>query len=182
MKRVADSVGEARIQRPQIAAMPYRVFLYMSKFLYVVAAVALLLFSLLMIGVAAWNVVDRVFSEEALFRQTLESIGLIIVSIAVFDVAKFLVEEEVFRDRELREPSEARNSLTKFMTIIIIATSLEALVLIFDTKRDAITDIVFPGMLMMVAVLALVGLAAFLWLSDKAETRDRDIKRGTKHA
>ncbi len=156
--------------------MPYRAFQYMSKFLYVVAAIALLLFSLMMIGVAAWNVLDRVFSDEALIRQTLESIGLIIVSIAVFDVAKFLVEEEVFRDRELREPSEARYSLTKFMTIIIIATSLEALVLIFDTKRDAITDIVFPSMLMMVAVLALIGLAAFLWLSRKAEIQERKVK------
>ena len=51
-------------------------------------------------------------------------------------VGKFLFEEEVISDRELRRPAEARGSLTKFMTIIIIALSLESLVLI--TNADGL--------------------------------------------
>jgi hypothetical protein len=99
----------------------------------------------------------------------LQSVGLIIVSVAIFDVGRFLVEEEVFRDRELRSVREARRSLTKFMTIIIIAASLEALVIVFETKQEVVSYLLYPSVLLASAVLALIGLSVFVWLSSKAD-------------
>ena len=64
---------------------------------------------------------------------------------------------------------EARRSLTKFMTIIIVALSLEALVLVFETKQEQVSALVYPSIVMGVAVLALVGLGMFQWLSSKAD-------------
>src|SRR6187431_2283134 len=61
----------------------------------------------------------------------LESIGYVVIAVAVFDVAKYFVEEEVIRGREMRLPSEARRSLTKFISTIAIAVFIEALVMIF---------------------------------------------------
>ena len=58
------------------------------------------------------------------------------IAIAVFEVGKFMVEEELIRERQLRSVLEARRSLTKFVTIVIITLSLEGLVLVFETKLE----------------------------------------------
>ena len=62
------------------------------------------------------------------------------------------------RERELRSPAEALRSLTKFMTIIIIALSLEAVVGIFEAGREKqFEQLVYPTLVMAAAVSALVG-------------------------
>src|SRR5262245_21366388 len=67
----------------------------------------------------------------------LESIGYVVIAMAVFDVAKYFVEEEVIRGREMRLASEARRSLTKFISTITIAVLIEALVTVFQvSKKD----------------------------------------------
>jgi hypothetical protein len=52
---------------------------------------------------------------------------MIIVSVAIIDVSNFVLEGYVLHSRQLRSLPEARQSLTKLITIIIIAFALEAL-------------------------------------------------------
>jgi hypothetical protein len=106
-----------------------------------------------------------VVRAEGILNQTLQSIGLVTIAMAVFEVAKFLVEEELIRERQLRSVLEARRSLTKFFTIIVIVLSLEAIVLVFETKLEAISDLIYPTALMAVAVAAVIGLGLFQRLS-----------------
>jgi hypothetical protein len=47
--------------------------------------------------------------------------------------------------------------------------SLEALVLVFETKQEQVSSLLYPSALMSSAVLALVGLGVFQWLSSKAD-------------
>ena len=101
----------------------------------------------------------------------MNGVGLLIVSLAIVDVAKFVFEENLVRERELRAPAEALRSLTKFMTIIIIALSLEAVVGIFGAGRDKrFEQLLYPALVMVSAVLALVGLGAFQYLSRRARS------------
>jgi hypothetical protein len=136
-----------------------------SKLFYVVAAVVLVVFAITLLVVALWHLLATAVQRGDLLHQTLESIGLVTIAIAVFEVAKFLVEEELIRERQLRSVLEARRSLTKFLTIIVITLSLEAIVLVFETKLERIADLIYPTALMAVAVLAVVGLGLFQWLS-----------------
>jgi tellurite resistance protein TehA-like permease len=100
----------------------------------------------------------------------MNGVGLLIVSLAIADVAKFVVEENVVRDRQLRSPAEALRSMTRFMTIIIIALSLEAVVGIFEAGRERQFDqLLYPTMVMAAAVVALVGLGAFQFLSRRSQ-------------
>lgn len=154
--------------------MHFPLFQFASKALYVIAATVLLLLSLSMIGMAIWALIGEVIAGESLQNRILESVGLIIISVAVFDVAKFLVEEEVIRDRERRSAGEARRSLTKFMTIIIIAVSLEALVVVFQTAKDAPEKLLYPAGLFAAAVFAMIGLALLQRLSRPVETPAED--------
>ena len=74
------------------------------------------------------------------------------------------------RDKELRSAVESRRSLTKFVTIIIIAASLEALVMVFETSRTDVTRSIYPAALFAAVMLALVSLGAFQWLSAACPT------------
>jgi hypothetical protein len=144
-------------------------FDFCSKVIYCIIAIALMLLTLVLVVLALWALITDTLAGKSDTFRILESVGLIIVSVAIFDVSKFLIEEEVLRDRELRSIREARRSLTKFMTIIIIAISLEALVSVFETTQEHVQWLLYPSLLLLSAVLALVGLGFFQWLSSKAD-------------
>jgi protein-S-isoprenylcysteine O-methyltransferase Ste14 len=139
-----------------------------SRILYTVIAGALLAAAIMLILVAVWRTATGFWTGDGALETMLDGIGLVIIAVAVADVGKFLFEEEVVADRELRRPAEARGSLTKFMTIIIIALSLESLVLITKASRSAMSDIVYPALLVLLSVAAMVGLGLFQRLSQHA--------------
>jgi hypothetical protein len=106
----------------------------------------------------------------------LDVIGYLIIAIAVFDVAKYLLEEEVARGQERRRASEVRKSLTKFISTMIIAVFLEALVVIFKVARDDVNLLLYPTALIVAGTGMMLGLGLFQRLSASVE---RDIARGT---
>ncbi len=149
---------------------------YIAKALYIVAAAILAVLSLVLIFGAAWAMLRTIGSgEPALISEGLRGVGLIVIGVAVFDVAKYLIEEEVMRSRELRSSREVRQSLTKFMTIIVIATSLEGLVAVFQVGTDRMQLLLYPVLLLATSVLALVGLGVFQWLSRSSEASQQAI-------
>ena len=97
----------------------------------------------------------------------LDSVGLVIIGFAIIETSKFIAEEEILRRKELRSAVESRRSLTKFITIIVIAASLEALVMIFETSRTDVTESIYPAALFAAAMFALIALGAFQWLSSR---------------
>ncbi len=103
----------------------------------------------------------------------LDAVSLIVISIAIFDVAKYIMEEEVLRDRELREPKEARESITKFMVIVALVVALEGIVFIFDLGKTNPEYLLYPVLLLGTSVLMIVGLGLYQRLSLSTE---RDLK------
>jgi hypothetical protein len=93
--------------------------------------------------------------------KIVDSVGLLIIGFAVVETAKFIAEEEVVRKRELRSAVESRRSPTKFITIMVIAGSLEALVMVFKTSRTSIPDTMYPAALFVASMLAF-GVARFV--------------------
>jgi hypothetical protein len=84
------------------------------------------------------------------------------------------MEEEILRDRELREPAEARRSLTKFVSTISIAVFLEALVAVFDAVKSNLVNLLWPTLLLVAGMLMVVGLGLYQRLSMHAEQHEID--------
>lgn len=101
----------------------------------------------------------------------LGAIGYLVISVAVFDVAKYFMEEEVIRGRELRIASEARRSLTKFVSTISIAVFIEGLVLVFRAGKGSAQNSFYPVLVLLTGILIIVGLGVYQWLSVKVEAR-----------
>jgi hypothetical protein len=56
-----------------------------------------------------------------------------------------MMEEEVFVNKQLRDPEEARRTITKIIVIITIAVSIEGLVYIFKAGTKDISNFSISG-------------------------------------
>lgn len=135
---------------------------------FVAATVVLMLLALLLLVSAVWETVANLVNGNPV-DAALNSIGLLIIGFAVVETAKFIAEEEIVRKRELRSSTESRRSITKFITIIVIAASLEALVMVFQTSRQGIELAIYPAALFMSAMFALIALGIYQFLSSRIE-------------
>jgi hypothetical protein len=106
----------------------------------------------------------------------LAAIGYVVIAMAVFDVAKYFIEEEVIRGREMRSASEARRSLTKFVSTIAIAIFIEGLVIVFQSSKDRLPEMLYPTALLLTAILIVVGLGVYQRLSADVEEKVEDGK------
>lgn len=148
-----------------------------------VSRAAFFLVSVILMLLAAGLTVYAIYSVVTTFQTPhaatdtamLDVIGYLIIAIAVFDVAKYLLEEEVARGQERRRASEVRKSLTKFISTMIIAVFLEALVVIFKVARDDVNLLLYPTALIVAGTGMMLGLGLFQRLSASVE---RDIERG----
>ena len=161
---------------------------YLTRAVFAFASLLLLLAAMALIGFGVKDALQGIGSpDKSGADAVLDVLGYVIVAIAVFDVAKYIFEDEVRRGSERRSAAEARRSLTKFLSTIVIALFLEALVVVFKTAREDVAQLLYPTALLIASVLVLVGLGVFQRLSatveekvgddDEAEERKDEVKR-----
>jgi hypothetical protein len=157
-----------------------KVFEWGSRVIFAGAACLLALLAVVLAVDAVVEFARAMWSGGSVGIAALTGIGYVVVSIAVFDVAGYLIEEEVVRGRELRVAAEARRSLTRFISTIAIAVFLEALVTIFRVSQENVSDLFFPTMLLLAAILLIIGLGVYQRLSATVESKDRDAGKAGK--
>jgi len=162
------------------AEEPDGVFDFMSRAIFGIAAAVLAIFALVLAGSAVSDFIMAAWAREHVGLSALSGIGYVVVSIAVFDVAKYLFEEEVVRGRELRVLSEARRSLTRFISTIAIAVFLEALVTIFRVSQESVDELLYPTALLLSAIILVLGLGIFQRLSVTVERQVNDGDKGSR--
>lgn len=142
---------------------------WIGRALYGLISLSLGAISLIMIGVALWDIWVSIHEKTLLITALLDAVGLIVIGMAVFDVSKFLLEEEVFISSGAKSPAKQRRTLVKFLVIIAIAVSLEALVFVFGAGKKDITTLIYPTFLLIAAVLVVVGLGVYQKLTREDE-------------
>lgn len=142
------------------------VFELVSRTVFGVTSIALMLLASLLIVYAGGQVWGAFRAPGGEIGSTLlEAVGYTIIAIAVFDVGKYLFEEEAIRAREMRQPGEARRSMTKFISTIAIAVFLESLVTMFEASKEDIRAMIYPTFALFGGVALVVGLGVYQRLS-----------------
>jgi hypothetical protein len=144
---------------------------FLSQLAFAVAGVVLMLMAVVLMGYGVVGVVSASAAGGDISDALLTAIGYAVIAVATFDVAKYFIEEEVIRARELRIASEARRSLTKFISTIAIAVFIEGLVTVFRVSKESVELMLYPTALLLTAVLIVVGLGVFQRLSADVEQR-----------
>lgn len=160
-----------------------KVFQIISTIIYAFAALTLTGMSLMIMGWSVYEVIINLPKDSEtippILQSTnfiplmLQSVGSIIIAAAIIDVAKYMVEELVLLNKELREPAEARRTITKIMVIISIAVSIEGLVYVFKAGTRDVTLLLYPASLILVSALLIVGLGVYQKLSLTIEREDK---------
>ena len=144
----------------------------LSRFAFGTASLVLMALSLALIVYGTVGVIAGITSSWAdASNALLAAIGYVVISLAVFDVAKYFIEEEVIRGREMRLTSEARRSLTKFISTITIAVFIEALVTAFRVSKQDVEKLMYPTALLLTAIIIVVGLGYYQRLSAEVEQK-----------
>jgi hypothetical protein len=142
----------------------------LGKIIFTFASLTLMLLAAALIVYAGAQVVWA-FTEPAsiLGSSLLGAVGYAVIAIAIFDAAKYILVEEVVRGREMRHAGEARRSLTKFISTIVIAVMLESLVTVSEAAKGDLREMLYPILLLLSGIALLVGLGVFQRLSASVE-------------
>ncbi|BBN60446.1 hypothetical protein [Hydrogenovibrio marinus] len=147
---------------------------------YMFSALSLFAIAVMIMGWSVSEVFEQLFNaslqKSEFVAIMLQAVGAIVIAIAIIDVSKYMIEEEIFRDKELRSPKEARETMTKVIVIISIAVGIEGLVYIFKAGSENITLLPYPAVLLVVSVILIVGLGIFQKLSLSTEKSVREPK------
>lgn len=91
------------------------------------------------------------------------------LALAVFDLAKTTLEEEVLMHKDIFRHSSTRRTITRFIAAILIAVSIEALLLMFKSALGNLETLIPAVWMMCAAVGLLVGLGIYVYLGARAE-------------
>ncbi|MDD5053386.1 MAG: hypothetical protein PHO27_11695 [Sulfuricurvum sp.] len=106
------------------------------------------------------------YGDETL-HYVFKSIIGITLAIAIYDLAKTILEQEVFyRSLTLEEGSEYK-TLTKFLTSIIIALSIESLMVVFKVAIDDIRNMNYAFYLISGVGILIISMAILNFVSRK---------------
>ncbi|MEN8304551.1 MAG: hypothetical protein ABFQ64_10830, partial [Campylobacterota bacterium] len=146
-----------------------KVFKYAyTMFAFALAAVALLLF---IHGVQSFYVAEislQSFSVDAMFKATI----LLTLSLAVFDLAKTLIEEEVLGRHKEVNISGPNKTMVKFLGSIIIALSIEALMLVFKFAITAPEQLLYAMYIIGGVALLLFTLGIYIRFTKNKNSGD----------
>lgn len=91
------------------------------------------------------------------------------LALSIFDLAKTVLEEEVLMHKDIFRHSSTRRTITRFISAILIAVSIEALLLMFKSTLGNGKHIIEAVWMMLGAVGLLVGLGFYVYMGAKAE-------------
>ncbi|UCX03479.1 PDC sensor domain-containing protein [Shewanella glacialimarina] len=127
-----------------------------------------------LVSVLMWTVVADIYRllVEPAQNDPLLPFGIIIfltLALAIFDLGKTILEEEVLMHKDIFRHSSTRRTITRFISTILIAISIEALLTMFKASLGE-KQYIEPAIMMMLAVVGLlVGLGIYVYLGAKAE-------------
>jgi hypothetical protein len=157
--------------------------------LFLVAGAALIVLA----GVQLWQGIQPLESVGLYPRlnAVLESIAVLTVAVAALELGQTILEEEVHRQAQMSAPTRVRRFLSRFMVVLVVALSLETMVLVFRVGQDAPEQLPYVASVGAAAALLLVAWAVFIRLNRSAEElepeamqaakrEDRKIEKSTK--
>ncbi|HEY8941403.1 MAG TPA: PDC sensor domain-containing protein [Cellvibrio sp.] len=126
-----------------------------------VLVAGLLLFS------AGSSLFEVVHEHTNTATQAFHLVILVTLGLAIFDLGKTILEEEVLLHKDVHHTGSTRRTISRFMSAIVIAVSIESLLLMFKSLLGDATHLNSAVLMLFAAVALLVGLGAYLKLTSE---------------
>jgi hypothetical protein len=145
--------------------------------LFVLAALGLLCFS----GYELWQVVaPGEAGVPSRLGHVLDAIALVTIAVASLELGQTIVEEEVQREAHMSAPTRVRRFLSRFMVVLVVSLSIEALVAVFHFSRDDPSLLPYAASIGLTAAALLAGWGIFIRLNESAERLEPEAMQAAK--
>lgn len=135
-----------------------RSFYGVFGFLLAAFSVALIIYAIYI----AWSVL--VYQDQELLSGLFRSIIALTLGLAIFDLAKTVLEHEVFYKSLSRKNNLENRLLARFLTSIIIALSIEALMVVFKISLSDYSQMIHAFYLIAGVGIMIVSLSLFIFI------------------
>jgi len=128
------------------------------------------------VGLLLWAAFSEVLAlfhgdmhGDALHLKPFGVIIFLTLALAVFDLGKTILEEEILMHKDIFRHSSTRRTITRFIAAILIAVSIEALLMMFRAALGNGEGMSAAVQMMLTGVGLLVGLGVYVFLGARAE-------------
>jgi len=140
----------------------------LTKGFYIFAGFSMMILSFITIVFSLYDFGYYLFAKSTLSLEMIfKPIIALTLSIAIFDLAKTVLEQEVFFKSYSKNSKVETKVLTKFLSTIIIALSIEALIVVFKIALNDYDKMINAFYLIAGISLILVSLTTFTYFSNK---------------
>jgi len=151
---------------------------FVISVLFLLAGAALIVLA----AVQLWQGVQLFESAPLLSRlnAVLESIAVLTVAVAALELGQTILEEEVHRQAQMSAPTRVRRFLSRFMVVLVVALSIETVVLVFRLSQDAPEMLPYAASVGSAAALLLAAWGLFIRLNRSAEELEPEAMQAAK--
>jgi len=135
--------------------------------IYGVIGVMLIIVSALLLFSAGHSLYEMIHEHTNMAAQAFHAVILVTLGLAIFDLGKTILEEEVLLHKDIHHSGSTRRTISRFMSAIVIAVSIESLLLMFKSLLGDATHLQNAVWMLFAAVALLVGLGAYLKLTSE---------------
>ena len=161
-KTIAIFMGDSSRGRFQ----PLFKFIYVMIVLGLFSVVVVLLYSAFTDIAALFQVGHTL---DAIKLKPFSVIIFLTLALAIFDLGKTILEEEVLMHKDILRHSSTRRTITRFIAAILIAVSIEALMLMFKGALNNGAETIQGVWMMLTAVGLLLALGLYVYFGARAE-------------
>lgn len=135
-----------------------RYFYALFGFLLAAFSVALIIYAVYIV----WEVI--ITNDKELLSGLFRSIIALTLGLAIFDLAKTVLEHEVFYKSLSRKNNLENRLLARFLTSIIIALSIEALMVVFKISLSDYSQMIHAFYLIAGVGIMIISLSLFIFI------------------
>ncbi len=146
--------------------------------LFIVSGFALIVFA----GHELWGALAPFVERGVSLRLdgVLNGIALLTIAVAALELGQTIIEEEFQRESHMSSPSRVRRFLSRFLVVLVVALSIEALVAVFKFSRDEPSNLPYAAAIGLMAAALLAGWGVFIKLNLGAEELEPEALAAAK--
>jgi len=143
------------------------------KSVYSLIVIGLFIVSFLLIyaaSVECVKILQSIFSHKQEIDIPFGMVIYLTLALAIFDLGKTTLEEEVLLYKDILRHSSTRRTITRFIAAIIIAVSIEALLMVFKSALHGEEEHIISAVwIILAAAMLLLSLGVYSYLGSKSE-------------
>lgn len=113
-------------------------------------------------------------------NAVLEGLAVLTVAVAALELGQTILEEEVQREAHMSAPTRVRRFLSRFLVVLVVALSIETLVLVFKASRERPEQLPYAACVGLTAAALLAAWGLFVRLNRSAEELEPEAMEQAK--